>query len=92
MIFNNRTYDILKWVNAILLPALITLTATIGKTLEWKDVLIVVAIANAVNTFLGSILGVSNYQYYQEYSRTPENVYELDSYDVEENDGEGGNG
>ena len=64
MIFkNNRTYDILKWVNAILLPALITLTATIGKTLEWKDVLIVVAIANAVNTFLGSILGVGNYQY-----------------------------
>lgn len=64
MIFkNNRTYDILKWCNAILLPALITLTATIGKTLEWQDVLIVVAIANAVNTFLGSILGVSNYQY-----------------------------
>ena len=64
MIFkNNRTYDILKWVNAILLPALITLIATIGKTVEWKDVLVVVAICNAVNTFLGSVLGVSNYQY-----------------------------
>lgn len=64
MIFkNNRTYDILKWINAILIPALITLVATIGKTLGWEDILVIVAICNAVNTFLGSILGVSNYQY-----------------------------
>lgn len=64
MIFkNNRTYDSLKWVNAILIPALITLITAIGKTLEWKYVLVVVAICNAVNAFLGSILGVSNYRY-----------------------------
>lgn len=64
MIFkNNKTYDILKWCNAILIPALITLIATIGKSLAWEDVVVVVAICNAVNTFLGSILGVGNYQY-----------------------------
>jgi hypothetical protein len=66
MIFkNNRVYDVLKWCNAILIPALITLIATVGKSLAWEDVVVVVAICNAVNTFLGSVLGVSNYQYNQ---------------------------
>lgn len=65
MIFkNNKTYDNLKWLNAIFIPALITLIATVGKSLNWEYVVVVVAICNAVNAFLGSILGVSNYQFY----------------------------
>ena len=64
MIFkNNKTYDNLKWLNAIFIPALITLIATIGKCLNWEYVVVVVAICNAVNAFLGSILGVGNYRY-----------------------------
>lgn len=65
MIFkNDKIYDILKWINAIFIPALITLIATVGKSLNWEDVVVVVAICNALNTFLGSVLGVSNYQFY----------------------------
>lgn len=65
MIFkNNKTYDVLKWLNAIFIPAFITLIATVGKSLGWEDIVVIVAICNAFNTFLGSVLGVGNYQFY----------------------------
>ncbi len=63
MIFSNKVYDILKWIAQILLPALITLFGTIGSAvgLEHTDVIITIAIA--VDTFLGTILGISSSNY-----------------------------
>jgi hypothetical protein len=47
----------------IFLPAAITLFGVIGKTLSVQCTDTVLTIAVAVNTFLGSILGISNSAY-----------------------------
>lgn len=61
--FSNKTYDILKWIAMILLPAAITLFGTIGSVLGWDFTDKVVTIAVAVDTFLGTILGISSSNY-----------------------------
>ena len=60
----NKTYDILKWVATVVLPALATLTLTIGQiwNLSAWTVPIGATIA-AVATFLGAILGISSIAY-----------------------------
>ena len=61
---NNKTYDILKWIATVVLPALSTLTLTIGQiwgVSEWT-VPIGATIA-AVAAFLGAILGISSIAY-----------------------------
>jgi len=62
-VFSNKTYDILKWIAMILLPAAITLFGTIGSVLGWDFTDKVITIAVAVDTFLGTILGISSNAY-----------------------------
>ena len=64
MIFNNRTYDILKWCCMIAIPAICTAVTQLGKLLGWEDAGIVAEIVVIICTFLGTLLGISNYQYY----------------------------
>lgn len=61
---SNKTYDCLKWVATVVLPALATLTLTIGQIwgLSTWTVPIGATIA-AVATFLGAILGISSIAY-----------------------------
>ena len=61
---SNKTYDILKWVSTVVLPALATLTLTIGQiwNLSAWTVPIGATIA-AIATFFGAILGVSSIAY-----------------------------
>ena len=64
MKLSNSTYDILKWIATVVLPALSTLTLTIGQiwgVSEWT-VPIGATIA-AVAAFLGAILGISSIAY-----------------------------
>lgn len=63
MKMSNKVYDVLKWITMIFLPAAITLFGVIGKTLGVQCTDTVLTIAVAVNTFLGSILGISNSAY-----------------------------
>lgn len=63
MKMSNKVYDVLKWLAMIFLPAAITLFGVIGKTLGVQYTDTVLTIAVAVNTFLGSILGISNSAY-----------------------------
>lgn len=61
---SNKTYDLLKWIATVVLPALSTLTLTIGQiwgVSEWT-VPIGATIA-AVAAFLGAILGISSIAY-----------------------------
>lgn len=63
MKLTNKTYDILKWVAMVLLPAFIVLFKACGGiwniplTNEISDTLV------AINAFLGAILGVSTASY-----------------------------
>ena len=60
---SNRTYDILKWVAQILLPALGTLYFALGQLWHWPAIEEVVGSITAVDVFLGVLLGISTKQY-----------------------------
>lgn len=60
---SNKWYDILKFIAQLLLPALATLWATLGKIWNWPLVTEIAATICAIDTFLGAILGISSMQY-----------------------------
>ena len=60
---SNKLYDILKFIAQLLLPALATLWATLGKIWNWPLVTEIAATICAIDTFLGAILGISSMQY-----------------------------
>ena len=66
MKLSNEAYDILKFIAQIVLPALATLWAALGKIWGWPLVTEVTATICAVDTFLGALLGISTAQYNKE--------------------------
>ena len=66
MIFNNKVYDILKWVASVAMPALATLILAIGQIWNVSSVTVPIgATVAALATFLGALLGVSSIKYKQ---------------------------
>lgn len=59
----NRTFEVLKWVAAIVIPALATFVGVVGKAINWEYTDITVIVITAIGTFLGTVLGVSNRTY-----------------------------
>lgn len=62
----NKTYDILKWIAIVFLPALITFLGVILTSFNVKNTEIILTIMTAFETFLGTILGISNINYKKE--------------------------
>ena len=63
-IFNDRVYDVLKWVAIVALPALATFISVISKIWGWGDIGIMIAqTITAVAVLLGALLGISAIQY-----------------------------
>lgn len=64
MIFNNKVYDVLKWVDTVVLPALASFTLVLGQIWGWTDWTVPIgATIAALATFLGALLGISSIQY-----------------------------
>ena len=63
---SNRVYDTLKWISLVFLPALITFIGVVLNCFNVQYADIILTIAVAFNTFLGSILGISNVKYIRE--------------------------
>lgn len=63
MIFNNKVYDILKWVCIIFLPALATFVKMLFPVWNLPLGDEIAATIVAVNAFLGACLCISNAQY-----------------------------
>ena len=63
MKMSNKVYDVLKWVALTFLPALTALYGVIGATLNIPYTEQVITIAVAVDTFLGTCLGISSVNY-----------------------------
>ena len=61
--FSNKVYDVLKWICTVFLPALITLYGVIANACDIPHTETVLTITVAFNTFLGTILGISNINY-----------------------------
>lgn len=62
--FNNKTYDLLKWIAMIVLPALGTLYFALASIWGLPYGEQIVGTITAVDTFLGALLGVSTKNYY----------------------------
>lgn len=64
MRLSNRTYDILKWVALVVIPASATLVLTVGKIwgLPYYDN--IGATISAVGLFIAAIIGVSSKDFY----------------------------
>ena len=60
---SNRTYDILKWIAQLLLPALGTLYFALASIWGFPYGEQIVGTITALDTFLGVILGISAAQY-----------------------------
>lgn len=66
MKFKNNTYDILKNIALIILPALATFYGSLGKIWGFPITEQVVLTITAFDTFLGACLGISNINYKKE--------------------------
>lgn len=60
---SNKTYDVLKWIAQILLPALATLYFGLAKIWNLPYPEEVVGTITAVDLFLGALLGLSSIEY-----------------------------
>ena len=60
---SNKTYDVLKWIAQLLLPALGTLYFALAGIWGFPYGEQIVGTITAVDTFLGVILGISTIQY-----------------------------
>ena len=63
MKISNRTYDILKWIAQILLPALGTLYFALAQIWHFPYAEQIVGTITAIDCFLGALLGISTYNY-----------------------------
>ena len=63
MKLTNKTYDILKWIAQILLPAAGTLYFALSKIWGFPYATEVVGTISAIDIFLGALLGISTSQY-----------------------------
>lgn len=64
--FSNKTYDVLKWIAQILLPALGALYFGLAKIWSFPYGTEIVGTIAVLDTFLGALLGISSDIYYKE--------------------------
>ena len=66
MKISNKTYDILKYICQYVLPALGTLYFALAKIWNLPFGQEVIGTIAAIDTFLGTLLGISSYSYNKE--------------------------
>lgn len=60
---SNKTYDILKWIAQMLLPAIGTLYFALANIWEFPHAEAIIGTIMAIDTFLGCLLGISTASY-----------------------------
>ena len=63
---SNKTYEVLKWVTLIALPAIAVFIGAVGEQLGLSDPEVVVNVLNAITVLMGSLVGVSTINYNRE--------------------------
>ena len=63
----DSVYNILKWIIAIVLPAAAVLYGNLGPDWGWFNPELTVKTITAVQLFLGTIFGISCYNYAEEH-------------------------
>lgn len=88
MKLDNRTYDILKYVALIALPAIQVFWLTIGKIWNIGYTVEIGATIGAVALLLGTLLGVSTSNYRAEKEQDNFNFDGIEMYEVENDESE----
>ncbi len=57
-----NVYKVLKHTALIILPAVATLIGGLGKIWDWKFTSHIVLTITTIDTFLGTVLGLTNYK------------------------------
>lgn len=63
MKMSNKVYDFLKWTTLVFLPALTTFVGVILNCFNVEGREVILTIMVGFNTFIGSLLGISNLKY-----------------------------
>ena len=63
---NNKTYDVLKWITLVALPAVTTLWLSLATICGFPYREAIGATLTAVTAFLGTLLGISSVRYNRE--------------------------
>ena len=63
MKLDNKTYDVMKWIVMIVLPAISALYVGLGSIWGWPYIEQVAGSISCVTVFLGALLGISTAQY-----------------------------
>ena len=66
MELSNKSYDLLKWIAQILLPATATLYVAVAGIWGFPYAKEVAGTISAVDLFIGALLGISSMNYYKE--------------------------
>lgn len=66
MKLSNKTYDVLKWLVWVFLPALGVFLGVLGQSFGWESTDVALTILTAFTAFLGAITGVSNREFNKE--------------------------
>lgn len=88
MKFDNKTYDILKYVALIALPAIQVFWLTIGKIWNIGYTVEIGATIGAVALLLGTLLGVSTRNWLAEKEQDSFNFDGIEMYEVENDESE----
>ena len=81
---SNKTYDRLKWFALVFIPAFEVLILTVGKIWSIPYYSEIGATVAAVGVFLGALLGVSSFNYYEKKDKGEKN--DTGKIDHEESD------
>lgn len=81
MKMNNNTYDMLKWVALILLPAVVTFVVALGEIWSIPYTAQIAATIAAIDTLLGACLKVSSDNYV---AKKPDDEADADDDGAEE--------
>lgn len=66
MKLSNKAYDILKWLVALVIPALTSFYVVLDNLFKWGYAEIVATISSSLCVCIGAIVGISTVQYYKE--------------------------
>lgn len=66
MKLSNKSYDVLKWIAQILLPAAATLYVAVAGIWGFPYAKEIAGTISAVDLFIGALLGISSMNYYKE--------------------------
>ena len=86
MKFSNKTYDTLKYIALIALPAIQVFWLTIGKIWNIDYTVEIGATIGAVALLLGTLLGVSTKNYLADKEQDNFNYDDYDMYEVEDDE------